>query len=315
MTDKKPLVIIAGPTACGKTASSVLLAKKIGGEIISADSMQVYKYMDIGTAKIREEEKEGVPHYMIDEFMPDDEFNVKIFQEKTLEYMEKIYSRGHIPILVGGTGFYINSVVYNNNFMETEKDDGIRKQLEKEAEEFGAEYIYEKLKQVDKEYAENIHYNNVKKVIRALEFYMQTGKKLSEHNETQQKNESPYNYAFIILNMDRQKLYDRINLRVDLMLKDGLEEEVRKLLDMGYSKDLVSMQGLGYKEMVPYIEGKITLEEAAEEIKKRTRHFAKRQLTWFKHQTDDGFWLDITGKDSVYAAEKMFDYIKEKKLI
>ena len=312
--DKKTLVVIAGPTACGKTASSVLLAKKIGGEIISADSMQVYKYMDIGTAKITEEEKEGVPHYLIDEFMPDDEFNIKIFQQRANECIEKIYKNGHIPILVGGTGFYINSVVYNNNFMETNSDDSIRKELEKEAEQYGAEYLYEKLKNIDFEYAQNIHYNNVKRVIRAIEFYMQTGCKLSEHNKNEHQKESPYNTAFFVLNMDRQKLYERINLRVDIMLKNGLENEVRKLLEMGFSPDLVSMQGLGYKEMVPYIKGNISLEQAVDEIKKGTRHFAKRQLTWFKHQTN-GVWIDTTGKDYVYTAEKMYDYLKSNLLI
>ena len=311
---KKTLVVIAGPTACGKTASSVLLAKKIGGEIISADSMQVYKYMDIGTAKITEEEKEGVPHYLIDDFMPDDEFNIKIFQQKANECIEKIYKNGHIPILVGGTGFYINSVVYDNNFMETNSDNSIRKELEEEAEKYGAEYLYEKLKKTDFEYAENIHYNNVKRVIRAIEFYMQTGCKLSEHNKEEHLKESPYNTAFFVLNMDRQKLYERINLRVDIMLKNGLENEVRKLLDMGYSPNLVSMQGLGYKEMIPYIKEETSLEQAVDEIKKGTRHFAKRQLTWFKHQSN-GVWIDTTGKDSVYTAEKMYDYLKSNLLI
>ena len=312
--DKKTLVVIAGPTACGKTASSVLLAKKIGGEIISADSMQVYKYMDIGTAKITEDEKEGVPHYLIDEFMPDNEFNIKIFQQRANEYIEKIYNNGHIPILVGGTGFYINSVVYNNNFMETNSDNSIRKKLEEEAEKYGAEYLYEKLKNIDFEYAQNIHYNNVKRVIRAIEFYMQTGCKLSEHNKNEHLKESPYNTAFFVLNMDRQKLYERINLRVDIMLKNGLENEVKKLLDLGYSPNLVSMQGLGYKEMIPYIKGEISLEQAVEEIKKGTRHFAKRQLTWFKHQAK-GIWIDTTDKDYVYTAKKMYEYLKVNSLI
>jgi len=308
MSKKRPLVIIAGPTACGKTASSVLLAKKIGGEIISADSMQVYKYMDIGTAKIKEDEKEGIPHYMIDEFMPDDEFNVKVFQEKTLEYMEKIYSKGKIPILVGGTGFYINSIVYNNNFMETGSDNSYRMQLEELAKEKGAEHLYEILKGIDPEYARTLHYNNVKKVIRAIEFNHQTGEKLSAHNKEQKQNPSPYDVYFFILNMDRSILYKRIDLRVDIMFDEGLVDEVKKLIDMGYSPDLVSMQGLGYKELIPYLNGKISLDDAKEEIKKRTRHFAKRQLTWFRHQTD-GIWLDITDKDAKYASEKMFEYI------
>ena len=310
---KKPLIVIAGPTACGKTDSSILLAQKIGGEIISADSMQVYKYMDIGTAKIKKDEMKGIEHYLIDEFYPDEEFNVKIFQEKVKNYINLIYEKDKIPILVGGTGFYINAIVYDNNFMLS---NGVsyRDNLEKEAQKYGNEYLYNKLKAIDPEYASGVHYNNVKKVIRALEFYYQTGKKLSEHNEEQKKNQSPYNTAFFILNMERETLYERINRRVDIMIENGLVDEVRNLIKMGYSPELVSMQGLGYKEIVPYIQEKTTLDTAIDEIKQKTRHFAKRQLTWFRNKTD-GQWLDVTGESPQYICDKMFDYIKYKGVI
>lgn len=311
---KKPLVVIAGPTACGKTASSVILANKIGGEIISGDSMQVYKYMDIGTAKVMPDEMNEIPHFMIDEFKPDEEFNAMIFQKKAKQYMTGIYSRGHIPILVGGTGFYINALVYDNNFMETNNDNSIRKQLEYEAAEFGSSYVYEKLKKCDAEYAASIHPNNVKRVIRALEFFMQTGKKLSLSNNEAHKNESPYDTAFFVLNMDREKLYERINLRVDLMFKAGLLEEFKKLINMGYNEKLVSMQGIGYKELFPYIKGECSLEEAKEKIKSNTRHFAKRQLTWFKNQCD-GIWIDVGGESAANTAEKMLKILKEKQIV
>ncbi len=307
----KPLIVIAGPTACKKTASSVAVAKKICGEIISADSMQVYKYMDIGTAKIKEEEKECIPHYLIDEFMPDEEFNVKIFQQKAVEYINKIYSNGNVPIIVGGTGFYINSLVYNNNFMETNLD--IRHNIELEYKKYGTGYLYNKLKEIDIEYAQNIHPNNVKKIIRAIEFFYQNGIKLSQHNKEQHKNRTPYDLYFFVLNMDRQKLYERINKRVDIMIENGLVEEVKKLMDMGYSSKLVSMQGIGYKELIDYINGLTTLDEAIELIKKGTRHFAKRQLTWFKNQCD-AFWIDVTEKDDYDIAEQMINYITNRRI-
>ena len=306
----KPLVIIAGPTACGKTDISIKLAKELNGEIISADSMQVYKYMDIGTAKATAEEMQGVRHYLIDELYPDEEFNVMIFQQKAKKYLDEIYSQGKLPIIAGGTGFYINALVNDNNFMETCDDISLREELYRAAEEKGAEYNYAKLKAVDPEYAETVHPNNIKRVARALEFYYLTGKKLSTHNAEEKERKSPYNTSFIVLNMDRERLYERIDRRVDIMMENGLVDEVKKLLGMGYSPDLVSMQGLGYKEIVPYIQGEITLDEAVYELKKRTRHFAKRQLTWFKRQ-NDGFWVDLTDITSEQAVEKIKNYILE----
>ena len=310
---KKPLIVIAGPTACGKTDISIDLAEKIGGEIISGDSMQVYKYMDIGTAKATKEEMRGIPHYLVDELYPDEEYNVMLFQQKAKQYMEGIYSRGHIPIIVGGTGFYINALVYDNDFSEEEESE-IRKELYAVAENEGAEKLHAMLAEVDPEYAANIHHNNVKRVARALEYYRLTGEKMSEHNKNAKEKETPYNLAFFVLNMDRKKLYERINLRVDIMMNNGLEQEVRKLIEMGYSPELVSMQGLGYKEFIPYFNGEISLEQVVDDIKKYTRRFAKRQLTWFRGQTN-GTWLDMGTLSKDKALEIMLDELKTKKII
>ena len=306
----KPLVIIAGPTACGKTATSIELAKKINGEIISADSMQVYKYMDIGTAKATKQEMQDIPHYLIDEFYPDEEFNVMIFQKKAKDYIDQIYKKGKIPILVGGTGFYINALVFDNNFVEEESDSNLRNELYELAEKNGVEYLHNMLKEFDPESAEKIHYNNVKRVARAIEFYKKTGKPISEHNKEAKSKSSPYKIAFIVLDMDRQKLYERINKRVDVMIEDGLVDEVKMLLEKGYKKELVSMQGLGYKEIVAYINGETSLEEAIEKLKQSTRHFAKRQLTWFRGQTD-GLWIDISDGDVDNAVNKIIDYMEK----
>jgi len=306
---KRPLVVIAGPTACGKTDISIELAKRINGEIISADSMQVYKYMNIGTAKATKEEMQGIRHYLIDELMPDDEFNVMIFQKKAKEYMEEIYSKGKIPIIAGGTGFYINALVNDNVFTETDEDDSIRNKLYKDAEEYGAVFNHDKLREIDPEYASTVHPNNIKRVARALEYFYLTGQKFSEHNAEEKKKTSPYDTSFIILNMDRNKLYERIDLRVDIMIENGLIDEVKNLLDMGYSPDLVSMQGLGYKEIVPYLSGEWSKEKAIEELKKRTRHFAKRQLTWFKRQTEDCLWVDLSDGNKEKALNNIIEYI------
>jgi len=303
---KKPLIVIAGPTACGKTDISIELAKKIDGEIISGDSMQVYKLMDIGTAKVTNEEMCGIPHFLVDELYPDEEYNVMLFQKKAKKYMEDIYNRGDIPIIVGGTGFYINALVYDNDFSE-EEESTIRDELYNIAEENGVEELHRMLSEVDPEYAAEIHHNNLKRVIRALEYYRLTGEKMSEHNKKSKQKESPYNVAFFVLNMDREKLYKRINLRVDIMMENGLEAEVRNLINMGYSPDLVSMQGLGYKEFIPYFNGKITLDETVENIKKYTRHFAKRQLTWFRGQTN-GTWLDM----GLLSKEKALEIMREE---
>lgn len=288
---KKPLVILTGPTAVGKTELSIQLAKKINGEIISADSMQVYKYMDIGTAKITKEEMQGVPHYLVDELEPEDDFNVVKFQSLAKKYMDEIYSKGKIPIIVGGTGFYIQSIVYDIDFDENDADTAYRTRLEELAKEKGAAYLHQMLADVDAKAAEQIHENNQKRVIRALEFYEKTGKKISEHNETERQKESPYNFAYFVLTDDRKVLYDRINLRVDIMMEQGLMKEVEAMKARGLTRDMVSMQGIGYKELLAYLDGEYTYEAAVELLKQDTRHFAKRQLTWFRREKEV-IWLD-----------------------
>lgn len=288
---KQPLIILTGPTAVGKTELSIALAKAVNGEIISADSMQVYKYMDIGTAKIMPEEMQGVKHYLVDELAPDEDFNVVRFAQMAREAMEEIYAKGKIPILVGGTGFYIQAVLYGIDFTENEEDKAFRQSLEKIAQEQGELVLHEKLKEVDPASAKAIHPNNVKRVIRALEYFEQTGEPISAHNDRERQKESPYNAAYFVLTNDREVLYDRINQRVDKMLEAGLLEEVKGLLERGYKKEMVSMQGLGYKEIIDYLEGNITLEEAVYILKRDTRHFAKRQLTWFRRERDV-VWFD-----------------------
>lgn len=305
---KKNIVVIAGPTACGKTEISVKLAKKINGEVISADSMQVYKYMDIGTAKITPDETEGIKHYLVDELYPDEEYSAAVFQSMAKKYINEIYEKGKTPIIAGGTGFYINALIYDNKFDIADFDYSYRKELEKKAEENGNDYIYDMLMKVDPKSCNSIHKNNVKRVIRALEFYYQTGTPISEHNEEEKKKKIPaYNTALFILNMNRDKLYSRINSRVDIMFEKGLVEEVKKLLERGYSQNLVSMQGLGYKETVKYLNGEISLDEAVFIIKRDTRHFAKRQITWFKHQCD-GIWVDMDKFEN--DSNKASDFIK-----
>ncbi len=309
---KKPLIVIGGPTASGKTKVSVAVAKKIGGEIISADSMQVYRYMDVGTAKPTAEEMDGVTHYLIDELLPDEEFNVVIFQEKAKAYMEQIYKKGKIPILVGGTGFYIQALVNDISFMETESDPIFRKNLYEQAEIQGSEYIHDLLKKVDPISAENIHANNTKKVVRALEYYHLTKQPISLHNQLEKQKTSPYHTTPIILTMERQMLYSRIEERIDLMLRMGLIEEVQQLLNLGYSPNLVSMQGLGYKEIIQYLRGEWTLDEAVDILKRDTRRFAKRQLTWFRGQCE-GYWLDVDklGYNLEEITSKIIKHIEE----
>lgn len=280
----KDLIVLTGPTAVGKTSLSIALAKAVGGEIISADSMQVYKYMNIGTAKITEEEKCGIPHFLIDEFEPDEEFNVTIFKNKVMGYIKDITSRGKVPIIVGGTGFYIQSVIYDINFNEYGDDSNVRKKYEAMAETIGKSKLHKKLALVDREYADSVSENNVKKVVRALAFFEMTGEKLSEHNKRERERSSPFDFAYFVLTMDRKKLYERIDKRVDLMFDMGLVEEVKALMAKGYDKSLVSMQGIGYKEVIDYLSGKTSLEECIDIIKRDTRHFAKRQLTWFKRE-------------------------------
>lgn len=282
----KPLIILTGPTAVGKTETSLRLASACNGEIISADSMQVYRHMDIGTAKIRPEQMQGIPHYMIDEWEPDEEFNVFLFQKKVKKYIEDIHSREKIPILTGGTGFYIQAVLYDIDFSSGQEDDSYRKELEEKAEREGKHALYKKLLETDPESAEIIHENNVKRVIRALEYYHFTGQKISAHNAEQRERKSPYSFLYIVLNTERKTLYERIDKRVDLMMRDGLADEVAGLLERGYDRSLVSMQGLGYKEIAAALSGECTMEEAVYKIKRDTRHFAKRQLTWFRREKE-----------------------------
>ncbi len=290
---KRPLILIAGPTASGKTQTSVLLAKAINGEIISADSMQIYKGMDIGTAKVKPEEMKGIPHYMIDEWEANFPCSVATFKERVKSYLEKIYQKGKIPILVGGTGFYINAILFDTQFEETSPDEDYREELQHFVNENGVDKLHEMLREVDPISAENIHANNIKRVIRALEYYKETGHPISAHNEEEKEkrkgNESPYAYTFFALTMERSKLYERINLRIDQMVEEGLVEEVRHFFEAGYSEDLPSMKAIGYKEFFPYFKGEETLEASIEQLKQNTRRYAKRQLTWFKHQANPIF--------------------------
>lgn len=302
---KQPLIILSGPTSVGKTELSISLAKAINGEIISADSMQVYKHMDIGTAKIKPHEMGGIPHYLIDELEPDDEFNVVRFQEFAKQYMSMVYEKNKIPIIVGGTGFYIQAVLYDIDFTSTPTDCSYRTELELLLQEHGSEYLHDILKEVDPESAKAIHPNNSKRVIRALEFIKQTGTRISEHNEEQRDRQSPYQYCYFVLNKDRAKLYESINQRVDIMLKEGLVEEVAALRQQGYHRDLVSMQGLGYKEIYAYLEGECTLEEAIYILKRDTRHFAKRQITWFKRERDV-IWVN---KDDFPTNDALLEFL------
>lgn len=305
---KEPLIILTGPTAVGKTKLSIALAKAIDGEIISADSMQVYRGMDIGSAKIKKEEMQGVPHYLIDVLEPEEEFHVVKFQQMAKEAMQKIRAKGKIPIVVGGTGFYIQALLYDIDFTENEKDDAYRRHLEQLTEEKGAVYLHDMLRHVDEKAAEEIHENNVKRVIRALEFYHQTGKKISEHNEEERGKESPYSFCYFVLNDDRQKLYEQIERRIDEMVEEGLIEEVRTLKEQGFTRDMVSMQGLGYKEILDYLDGKTTLEEAIYVLKRDTRHFAKRQITWFRRERDV-IWVEK--EQFHYEEDKMLEFLIE----
>ena len=289
---KKPMIILTGPTAVGKTDLSIQLAKAINGEIISADSMQVYRHMDIGSAKVTPEEMDGVPHHLIDVLEPEEEFNVVVFQKLAKEALTGIYERGHIPIIVGGTGFYIQALLYDIDFTENDGDTAIRRELEKLAQTQGAGCLHQMLQEIDPESAAAIHQNNVKRVIRAIEFYRQTGKKISLHNEQEREKQSPYQFLYYVLDTDRKILYERIDRRVDLMMEHGLVDEVKHLADMGCTRDMVSMQGLGYKEILDYLSGEITLEEAVYILKRDTRHFAKRQITWFKRERDVR-WLEL----------------------
>ncbi len=314
--EKQPLIILTGPTAVGKTNLSIKLAQKISGEIISADSMQVYKYMDIGSAKITNEEMQGIRHHLIDVLEPEEDFNVVTFQDLCKKAMQDIYERGKTPIIAGGTGFYIQSVLYDIDFTENDEDSEYRIKLENLAKTQGADFLHNMLKEIDPKSAQTIHANNVKRVIRALEFYEQTGTRISDHNEKEREKQSVYNSCYFVLTDHRDKLYDRIDKRVDIMLEQGLVEEVKSLKKRGLKRGQVSMQGLGYKEILAYLDGEISLEEAVYIIKRDTRHFAKRQLTWFRREKEV-IWIDKSEFD--YDDDRMLDFMqkimKEKGII
>ena len=310
------MVILTGPTAVGKTALSIELAKKINGSIISADSMQVYRHMDIGSAKVMPEEMNGVKHYLIDEFEPDEEFHVVKFVERAKEHLEEIYAEEKIPIIAGGTGFYIQALLYDIDFREQECDEAYRAELEQLAAEKGADYLHNMLREVDPASADAIHANNIKRVIRALEFYHQTGTKISEHNEKEREKEAAYRSAYFVLTDERKRLYERIDRRVEKMMEQGLPEEVEALRKRGLKRENVSMQGLGYKELFGYFEGEYPLEEAVRIIQRDTRHFAKRQLTWFRRERDV-IWIDksIVGRDEDKLITFMLDQLRKKEII
>lgn len=312
----KPLIILAGPTAAGKTKMSIKLAKKINGAIVSADSMQVYKYMDIGSAKVTKEEMDGISHALVDVLDPSEEFHVVRFKEMAEEALERIYAGGKIPIVAGGTGFYIQALLYDVDFTRQESDMKFRQEMMDFARQNGAHALHEKLKGADPVSYETIHENNIKRVIRALEYYHLTGKSLSAHNEAERAKESPYNFAYFVLTDERKTLYERIDRRVDLMMEQGLLQEVQRLHDRGYSRNMVSMQGLGYKEILDYLDGKCTLEEAVYVIKRETRHFAKRQLTWFKRERDV-IWLDQSeyGYDDDAVLEDILKILRGKGIV
>jgi len=305
--DKEVLIVIVGPTAVGKTDIAIALAKILGGEIISADSMQIYKYMDIGTAKPSIQEREGIPHYMVDIVTPDQEFSVAQFQQQAKEVIQEVSQRGKLPIVAGGTGLYVNSLIYPMDFTEAGEDQDFRENMRALALEKGNEYLYRKLCEIDPATAQRLHHNDIRRIIRALEVYHLTGKPMSYYNQNLENDDEPYNSIIIGLTMDRSNLYNRINRRVDIMLKKGLVEEVKRLLEMGYDKNLTSMQGLGYKEIVAYLEGKRTLIESTEILKRDTRRFAKRQFTWFK-RIENIHWVD---RDNFNSKEELVSYLKQ----
>ena len=306
--EKQPMVILTGPTAVGKTNLSIELAKRINGAIISADSMQVYKYMDIGSAKIMPQEMQGIKHYLIDELLPSDEFNVFIFKKMAKKALEEIYSNDQIPIIVGGTGFYIQALLYDIDFTEQDIDIAYRNKLSEFAAVNGNHALHEKLKNIDPVSYETIHENNVKRVIRALEYYHNCSEPISKHNDSERQKESPYNFAYFVLNDERKRLYDRIDKRVDIMVENGLVEEVKKLKNMGYTSDMVSMKGIGYKEILNSLDGAYDIDEAVEKVKQESRRFAKRQLTWFRREKET-IWLEK--EEYSYDDNKILSKIKE----
>lgn len=313
--NNKPLIVLTGPTAVGKTALSISLAKQVGGEIISADSMQVYKRMDIGSAKITKEEMQGVVHHLIDILEPTEEFNIVKFKEYALKAMDEIYDRGHIPIVTGGTGFYIQALLYDISFEPHEEESQVRSKYEEIAsKEGGIHTLHEMLANVDPVYAQETHENNVKRIIRALEFYDENGIPLSQHNAQQRQKTSPYSFAYFVLTDDRTRLYERIDQRVDQMLSQGLVNEVKALKEEGLSIANLSMQGLGYKEILAYLDGEISLDEAIYIIKRDTRHFAKRQLTWFRREHEVQYLDRGQLQTDKAILDEMLRVLQEKKI-
>lgn len=306
---KIPVVVIAGPTGVGKTATSIELAKALGGEIISADSMQIYRGMDIGTAKVTSDEMQGVPHHLIDIADPKENFSVYRFVSECKKAVNDIISRGKMPIIVGGTGLYIDSFLSDIDFEKTCSDEEYRKYLTDLAKEKGNEYVHEMLSKIDSESAKNIHPNNLKRVVRALEYYKITGSTISSHNEESKKKPSPYNCCYICLTRDRENLYNRIDKRVDIMIDSGLVDEVRSLLNSGATSAHTSMQAIGYKEIVEYLSGNVSLEEAVQTLKRDSRHYAKRQLTWFR-RNKDVLWIDLDKTDN--PTDKCMEFISGK---
>ena len=303
---KQPLLIIAGPTATGKSAAAAELAIRMNGAVISADSMQVYRGMDIGSAKVTEEEMRGVPHYLIDCVDPSESWNVVRFQQKAREAVREISGSGRLPILCGGTGFYIQALLYDVDFTEMEEDTALRESLQKIAAERGPGALHAMLAEKDPASAAAIHPGNVKRVIRALEFAGGTGQSIAAHNLEQREKEAAYSAVFFVLTMDRKKLYGLIDRRVDMMMEKGLLGEVSSLRDAGIQRDSTAMQGIGYKQLYGYLEGEYSLDEAVRLIKRDTRHFAKRQLTWFRREKDVR-WVDI---DSFPSREAVWDYMQ-----
>ena len=287
---KIPIIILTGPTAVGKTNLSIDLAKELNAEIISADSMQIYKYMDIGSAKITIDEMQGVKHYLVDEVTPDYVFSVSEFQKRADDYIQKINKDNKKVLVTGGTGLYLNSLIYNMDFAKSDANNELREKLRIELEENGIDYMHNKLKELDPEAAQRIHKNNTKRVIRALEVCLR-GEKMNDFSKDLKFNEK-YNPIIIVLNREREHLYERINKRVDIMMDNGLINEVKNLLKMGYTKDMISMQGIGYKEIIKYLDGEYTLDEAIDIIKRDSRRYAKRQLTWFRRY-DDAKWFNL----------------------
>ncbi|NJD03919.1 MAG: tRNA (adenosine(37)-N6)-dimethylallyltransferase MiaA [Ruminiclostridium sp.] len=303
----EPVIVIVGPTASGKTSLSVELAKKINGEIISADSMQIYKYMDIGTAKPDADEMAGIRHYLIDEIYPDEEFSVAKYRKLAQRYINEIIEKGKHPVITGGTGLYINSLVYNIDFSETTIDWELREQLKKQSEENGNRYLYNQLLEMDPEAAKRIHENDIKRIIRAIEVFKHTNKPISLHRQNSRLEPPPYDYLIFGLRMERARLYERIDKRVDIMFERGLVNEVRKLKEMGYEKNFTAMQGLGYKEIFSFLRGEATLDEVKYIIKRDTRHYAKRQLTWFK-RLENIRWLDMDESTTNMEVVKNIQY-------